>query len=147
MTTTLRSKIQTTLQAAQGDLHQAAIAVCRLLDHEVGLAGDGWFRDDPELLNLLSEATASNSVPRWNDNHWDLVAQRATRALSSQLQAANRRVSLQALRRQLDESTDADLAALLGITLPAGELRAVRAVVRLRLRDDVGQSATTSIGG
>jgi hypothetical protein len=144
MNMTLKSKIKTALhQAAKADHHQMVIAIIRVLEREWGHAVDSWFRD--ALLNMAAERRALNSVHRWDDSHWDLVAQQAARALSSQLQASNRRVSPRALRRQLDESTDADLAALLGITLPAEELRTVRAVVRLRLRDDIVQSYTTPI--
>lgn len=47
---TLRSKIEAAIESAQGETAKAALEVCRLLELEIGLQGNGWFDDDPELL-------------------------------------------------------------------------------------------------
>jgi hypothetical protein len=51
---TLRQKIAAAVKAANGDADQAAIAICQLLENEIGLSGNGWFDDDEELLEKLS---------------------------------------------------------------------------------------------
>lgn len=52
---TLRNKIAEVIKAADGDADQAAIEVCRLLEDEIGLAGNGWFDNDEEMLELLEQ--------------------------------------------------------------------------------------------
>jgi hypothetical protein len=39
---TLREQIQQAIQAAGGDVEKAAIDVCKVLENEVGLQGNGW---------------------------------------------------------------------------------------------------------
>jgi hypothetical protein len=50
---TLRDKIKTAIDSAKGDSDKAAIDVCRLLEDEIGLDGNGWFDDDEEMRELL----------------------------------------------------------------------------------------------
>lgn len=52
---TLREKIEGTIRSTGGNTEQAAIAVCRLLEDEIGLAGNGWFDNDEEMLALLND--------------------------------------------------------------------------------------------
>jgi hypothetical protein len=52
---TLRQDITEAVSDANGSPEQAAIAICRLLEEKIGLAGNGWFDDDDELLQMLSE--------------------------------------------------------------------------------------------
>lgn len=35
---------------------QAAFDILKLLDEQIGLSGNGWFDDDPEMEAFLSEA-------------------------------------------------------------------------------------------
>lgn len=49
----LRHKIAEVIKEAGGDADQAAIGVCRLLEDEIGLAGNGWFDNDEEILEIL----------------------------------------------------------------------------------------------
>lgn len=47
---TLREKIEAELRHHPDDPATAAKAVCILLEYEIGgLAGNGWFDDDPEM--------------------------------------------------------------------------------------------------
>ncbi len=50
---TLRKKIAQAITHANGNADQAAIAICRILEDDIGLAGNGWFDDDPEMYTLL----------------------------------------------------------------------------------------------
>lgn len=50
---TLRQDIAKIIEDAQGDAEQAAIDVCRHLEREIGLNGNGWFDDDEEMQELL----------------------------------------------------------------------------------------------
>lgn len=50
---TLREKIQKVIDTHQGNSEKAAIAVCELLEDEIGLAGNGWFDNDKKLLEHL----------------------------------------------------------------------------------------------
>lgn len=43
------------LKATPNDTGAAAIAVCRLIENQLGLGGNGWWDDDPELQQLLYE--------------------------------------------------------------------------------------------
>jgi hypothetical protein len=52
--TTLRETIQTAIESAGGDAEKAAIAVCLVLEDEVGLAGNGWFEGDEVMEKALS---------------------------------------------------------------------------------------------
>ncbi|MGS0567096.1 hypothetical protein [Xanthomonas oryzae] len=52
---TLREKIVAAIEAAKGDSEQAGMAVCRLLEDEIGLAGNGWFDDDDVLRSEFFE--------------------------------------------------------------------------------------------
>lgn len=51
----LRHKIAEVIKNAGSDADQAAIEVCRLLEDEIGLAGNGWFDNDEEMLQLLEQ--------------------------------------------------------------------------------------------
>ena len=51
----LREVIQAAIERANGDAAKAAIAVCVVLEDEIGLAGNGWFDNDP----VVEEALAS----------------------------------------------------------------------------------------
>lgn len=46
---TLRETIQAAIESAGGDAEKAAIAVCMVLEDEIGLAGNGWFDGDVAL--------------------------------------------------------------------------------------------------
>lgn len=50
---TLRQAIEKAIQDANGDAAKAAVAICRLLENTVGLEGNGWLDDDPEMQALL----------------------------------------------------------------------------------------------
>lgn len=49
---TMRSDVEAILQATP-DKAEAAIAICRYFNSEVGLMGNGWFDNDPELESLI----------------------------------------------------------------------------------------------
>jgi hypothetical protein len=51
--TTLREKIEAAINASANDAGKAAIDVCKLLDEEIGLQGNGWFDDDAVMLSAL----------------------------------------------------------------------------------------------
>lgn len=51
----LRHKIEMEILLHQSDLTKAALAVCILLENEIGLAGNGWFDGDDEVLAALAE--------------------------------------------------------------------------------------------
>lgn len=49
---TLRKKIEEEIKkSANPEL--AAIEICKLLEDEIGLEGNGWFDDDPEFVEML----------------------------------------------------------------------------------------------
>lgn len=52
----LRHKIQQTLQLHAGDHEAAAVAICILMDDQLGLYGNGWFDGDELMLAKLEEA-------------------------------------------------------------------------------------------
>lgn len=52
--TNLRELIEDRIRAANGDEKAAAIAVCRLLNRELDLEGNGWFDNDPVMLDVLN---------------------------------------------------------------------------------------------
>lgn len=52
--TTLRETIQIAIESSGGDAEKAAIAVCLVLEDEVGLAGNGWFDGDEIMERALS---------------------------------------------------------------------------------------------
>lgn len=53
MTLTFREKISSAINDAGGDADKAAIAICELLEEEIGLHGNGWFDDDPVILGKI----------------------------------------------------------------------------------------------
>ena len=50
---TLRQQIQKIINNANGDSSAAAFEVCKFLEDEIGLAGNGWFDDDKELCEVF----------------------------------------------------------------------------------------------
>lgn len=48
----LRKRIEETLRG-ESDPEKAALAVCLLLDNEIGLYGNGWFDGDADLLEVI----------------------------------------------------------------------------------------------
>ena len=50
---TIREKISSAINDAGGDADKAAIAICELLEEEIGLHGNGWFDDDPVMLEKI----------------------------------------------------------------------------------------------
>ena len=50
---TLREKIQAAIDRHPDDSGAASISVCKVLEREIGLAGNGWFDDDPEMQAAL----------------------------------------------------------------------------------------------
>lgn len=50
---TLRQQIQSAIEATSGDTAKAAVAVCKVLEDEIGLDGNGWWGNDPELQEML----------------------------------------------------------------------------------------------
>jgi hypothetical protein len=46
---TLRAQIQAAIEKNQAEPEKAAIAVCLVLEREIGLSGNGWFDDDHEM--------------------------------------------------------------------------------------------------
>lgn len=53
-TTTLRFKIEAVITGRPGDAGAAALAICVLLENEIGLAGNGWFDDDDAVLAAIA---------------------------------------------------------------------------------------------
>lgn len=51
---TLRKKIEEIITKEQ-DHKKAAIEICKFLDDEIGLSGNGWFDDDQTMCDILSE--------------------------------------------------------------------------------------------
>jgi hypothetical protein len=49
----LREIIQKAIESGNGDAAKAAIAVCVVLEDEIGLAGNGWFDGDDVLEDAL----------------------------------------------------------------------------------------------
>jgi hypothetical protein len=49
----LREEVEEAIEEANGDVKAAGIAVCKVLDENLGLVGGGWFDDDPELRKIL----------------------------------------------------------------------------------------------
>lgn len=55
--TTLRAKIEAEIKCCPDDPAAAAKAVCLLLEDEIGgLAGNGWFDNDPEMRAVFFDA-------------------------------------------------------------------------------------------
>ena len=50
---TLRKQIEAAIASATGDAPKAAVEVCKVLEDEIGLEGNGWWDNDPELQALL----------------------------------------------------------------------------------------------
>lgn len=126
---TLRAQIETAIRTSP-DSSTAALAVCRLLDDELGLMGNGWFDDDAELLALLS---AEPEVP--SADHWTALALRIESALSERLRAAHREVCTANLLQEISACTQRDLAALLDDhEIPSAELDVLRRLVEARIK-------------
>jgi hypothetical protein len=51
----VREAIKAAIQEAGGDIDKAALAACVAIDNEVGLTGNGWFDDDPEVYAAIKE--------------------------------------------------------------------------------------------
>ena len=51
---TLREKIEKAISAG-ANVEESAIEVCKLLENDIGLSGNGWFDDDPEMLDKLND--------------------------------------------------------------------------------------------
>ena len=51
---TLRDKIKKAIEKSN-DAESAAIEVCKILEDEIGLSGNGWFDDDDTMLDILDE--------------------------------------------------------------------------------------------
>jgi hypothetical protein len=49
----LRSKIEQVIRRSADDPAKAALAICILLEMQVGLSGSGWFDDDQTVLDAL----------------------------------------------------------------------------------------------
>jgi hypothetical protein len=128
-TMTLRTQIETAIRTSP-DSERAAIAVCRLLEDEVGLAGKGWCDDDAELRALLATAPAGT-----NPDHWNASVQLLEAALVERLRAARKSVSPENLGRELAGCTDAAIATLLNIEMPESEpeLAVLRLLVQTRI--------------
>lgn len=56
----LRSKIQAAIESANGDNEKSAIAVCVVLEDEIGLSDNGWFDDDEIVNDAISEFYENN---------------------------------------------------------------------------------------
>lgn len=52
----LRKQIEGIIREFHDDPAQAALAVCVILDGNLGLAEDGWFNDDETVLNAILAA-------------------------------------------------------------------------------------------
>jgi hypothetical protein len=48
-----KQQIEAAIASAAGDPAKAAVAVCKVLEDEIGLDGNGWWDNDPELRALL----------------------------------------------------------------------------------------------
>lgn len=51
---TLRDKIKKVIEQ-NTDSEIASIEVCKILEEEIGLSGNGWFDDDNTMLDILEE--------------------------------------------------------------------------------------------
>lgn len=51
---TLRDKIKKAIEKSV-DSEIASIEVCKILEDEIGLSGNGWFDDDDIMLDILDE--------------------------------------------------------------------------------------------
>lgn len=85
----LRVRIEAALRDAGGDHKQAAIEVCRLLEDEIGLEGNGWFDDDDEMRQLLAAPSGASSEAQ-SVEYWDGLATRLEAALAERLRAAKK---------------------------------------------------------
>ena len=52
---TLREAVEDIIKAHGENVQEAAIAVCKMLEDEIGLAGNGWFDGDEVMLAALKE--------------------------------------------------------------------------------------------
>ncbi|MGV8842683.1 MAG: hypothetical protein ACOH2I_05460 [Pseudomonas sp.] len=50
----LRKQIEAIIREFHDDPEQAALAVCVILDGNLGLSEDGWFDDDETVLNAIN---------------------------------------------------------------------------------------------
>lgn len=150
-TMTLRTQIETAIRTSP-DSGRAAIAVCRLLEDEVGLVRKGWCDDDAELLTLLKGTAADAELVIADDDellklveavapeigstdHWDAHAQAIESALKDRLHAANKSVTPANLMQELAECAEADLEAILDLdNVPAAELATLRKLVHVRIQ-------------
>lgn len=51
---TLREDIKAIIELRQADPEQGAIEICKLLEDRIGLAGNGWFDNDPVMMQALN---------------------------------------------------------------------------------------------
>lgn len=51
---TLRDKIKQAIEQ-NNDSEIASIEICKILEDEIGLSGNGWFDDDDIMLDILDE--------------------------------------------------------------------------------------------
>lgn len=51
----LREQIELAIRKHASDPAAAAVAVCVVLENEIGLAGNGWFDGDNEVIKAIEE--------------------------------------------------------------------------------------------
>lgn len=56
----LRKQIERVIREYGADPAQAALAVCVILDGNLGLVEDGWFNDDETVLNAIQAAAQAD---------------------------------------------------------------------------------------
>lgn len=57
----LRFEIFDAIESAQGNNEKAALAVCKLLNPLLSLEGNGWFDDDPDIMDLMYSPVAASA--------------------------------------------------------------------------------------
>ena len=66
---TLRQAIADSLNAANGNVDEAATAICLLLEDWIGLDCYGWFDDDEHMLQALAKRKARTETERPDLDH------------------------------------------------------------------------------
>lgn len=128
---TLRTQIETAIRTSP-DSGQAAIAVCRLLEDEIGLVGNGWLDDDDELLALLSatEPKITSAGPLGS-----VCASCRVGPQKPPARCGQKRVPSESHARAR-RVCEADLEAILNLdNVPAAELATLRKLVHVRARN------------
>lgn len=93
---TLRTKIEAAIRTS-ADVGQAAIAVCRVLEVEIGLGRNGWVDDDDELRGLLAASPAITN-PAKQEQHSQAAALKASSSFPRSADERSADSSVQSIR-------------------------------------------------